>query len=142
MVRVRMDGDEGAHTVNQSNDVSPHAAGGQYQPAPPAPPAPPASRVPSPVTPPPAPSPATPPAGPAAPTPDEMARARAVLSTISDSYSVKMVGQERLRTSLLLALMAGGHILLESVPGLAKTTAASTLADTVQAEFKRIQCTP
>jgi MoxR-like ATPase len=72
----------------------------------------------------------------------ELARATAVLKVISDAYSAKMVGQERLRLSLLIALIAGGHILLESVPGLAKTTAASTLADTVRAQFKRIQCTP
>lgn len=77
-----------------------------------------------------------------APTEAEMARARQILDTVSTAYSARMVGQERLRTSLLLALMAGGHILLESVPGLAKTTAASTLADTVKADFKRIQCTP
>ncbi len=77
-----------------------------------------------------------------APSEAEMARATAVLKTISDAYSAKMVGQERLRTSLLVSLIAGGHILLESVPGLAKTTAASTLADTVKAQFKRIQCTP
>ena len=77
-----------------------------------------------------------------APTEAEMARARQILDTVSQAYSARMVGQERLRTSLLLALMAGGHILLESVPGLAKTTAASTLADTVKADFKRIQCTP
>lgn len=77
-----------------------------------------------------------------APTDAEMSRAAAVLTVISDSYSAKMVGQERLRMSLLVSLIAGGHILLESVPGLAKTTAASTLADTVKAQFKRIQCTP
>jgi MoxR-like ATPase len=77
-----------------------------------------------------------------APTEAEMARAREILDIVSKAYSARMVGQERLRTSLLLALMAGGHILLESVPGLAKTTAASTLADTVKADFKRIQCTP
>ncbi len=77
-----------------------------------------------------------------APTDAEMARATEVLRIISTSYSAKMVGQERLRTSLLVSLIAGGHILLESVPGLAKTTAASTLADTVKAQFKRIQCTP
>ncbi len=76
------------------------------------------------------------------PTEAEMARAQRILGTVSQAYSARMVGQERLRTSLLLALMAGGHILLESVPGLAKTTAASTLADTVKADFKRIQCTP
>ncbi|MGF2949407.1 AAA family ATPase [Microbacterium alcoholitolerans] len=72
----------------------------------------------------------------------DLARAREIIRVISNSYSTKMVGQERLRTSLLVALIAGGHILLESVPGLAKTTAASTLADTVKASFKRIQCTP
>lgn len=77
-----------------------------------------------------------------APTDDEMARAAGALGAIAQSYSAKMVGQDRLRTSLMIALLAGGHVLLESVPGLAKTTAASTLADTVQAEFRRIQCTP
>jgi MoxR-like ATPase len=71
-----------------------------------------------------------------------MQRAGGILKVISDAYSAKMVGQERLRMSLLVSLIAGGHILLESVPGLAKTTAASTLADTVTASFKRIQCTP
>ncbi|MGO1628554.1 MULTISPECIES: AAA family ATPase [unclassified Microbacterium] len=76
------------------------------------------------------------------PTDQELARAGQVLDHIATAYSVRMVGQERLRTSLLVALIAGGHILLESVPGLAKTTAASTLADTVAADFKRIQCTP
>ncbi|MGI6878276.1 AAA family ATPase [Microbacterium sp. gxy059] len=77
-----------------------------------------------------------------APAEEEIARARAVLNRISQAYSAKVVGQEQLRTSLLVALIAGGHVLLESVPGLAKTTAASTLADTVEASFKRIQCTP
>jgi MoxR-like ATPase len=46
------------------------------------------------------------------------------------------------RTSLLVTLLAEGHTLLESVPGLAKTTAASTLAGVVSATFARIQCTP
>lgn len=77
-----------------------------------------------------------------APSEAELRRAGEVLKTVSDAYSAKMVGQERLRMSLLISLIAGGHILLESVPGLAKTTAASTLADTVRAQFKRIQCTP
>lgn len=72
----------------------------------------------------------------------DIAKASDILKVISEAYSVKMVGQERLRMSLLVALIAGGHILLESVPGLAKTTAASTLADTIKAQFKRIQCTP
>ena len=72
---------------------------------------------------------------------DRMDRAREIIARISDSYSQRIVGQDRLRTSLLVALIAGGHVLLESVPGLAKTTAASTLADTIDASFKRIQCT-
>ncbi|MBN6191357.1 MoxR family ATPase [Aneurinibacillus sp. BA2021] len=107
--------------------------------APPPPPAPSTATSPAAT---PAPTPAPAPGEKPAPTEAEMARATGVLKTISDAYSAKMVGQERLRTSLLVSLIAGGHILLESVPGLAKTTAASTLADTVKAQFKRIQCTP
>lgn len=76
------------------------------------------------------------------PTDEEVASAAALIERVTRAYSAKMVGQDRLRISLLVALIAGGHVLLESVPGLAKTTAASTLADTVRAKFKRIQCTP
>ncbi|MBC7723635.1 MAG: MoxR family ATPase [Burkholderiaceae bacterium] len=75
-------------------------------------------------------------------TPDELDRAKAILATITASYDEKVVGQRGLRSSLLVALMTGGHILLESVPGLAKTTAAESLAAAVHASFKRIQCTP
>jgi MoxR-like ATPase len=109
-------------------------------PAPPAPPAPPATRAEAAASAVPTSSSASTKAE--APTDAELRRASAVLKTVSDAYSAKMVGQERLRMSLLIALIAGGHILLESVPGLAKTTAASTLADTVKAQFKRVQCTP
>ena len=75
-------------------------------------------------------------------TADELARAKSVLATITASYGHTVVGQDGLRSSLMIALMTGGHILLESVPGLAKTTAAKALADAVSASFKRIQCTP
>ncbi|MCU1544428.1 MAG: MoxR family ATPase [Microbacteriaceae bacterium] len=75
-------------------------------------------------------------------TPAELGRARSILATITGSYGHTVVGQDGLRSSLLVALMTGGHILLESVPGLAKTTAAKALADAVSASFKRIQCTP
>lgn len=74
--------------------------------------------------------------------PDEMAKAQQIISRIAHAYSKKVVGQDNLRTSLLIALLTGGHVLLESVPGLAKTTAAQTIADTITADFKRIQCTP
>ncbi len=74
--------------------------------------------------------------------PDELSRATAVLRAVTDSYDARVVGQRGLRRSLLVALITGGHILLESVPGLAKTTAAESLATAVQGTFKRIQCTP
>ncbi|GAA1050292.1 AAA family ATPase [Arthrobacter russicus] len=74
--------------------------------------------------------------------PEDLQSAQALLAGISRSFEGKVVGQARLRETLLIGLMTGGHILLESVPGLAKTTAAQTLADTVSAQFHRIQCTP
>ena len=61
---------------------------------------------------------------------------------MATAYDSKVVGQPRLRTTLVVTLLAEGHILLESVPGLAKTTAAATLACAVNASFVRIQCTP
>jgi len=53
-----------------------------------------------------------------------------------------IVGQKKLVESLLIGLLSDGHILLEGVPGLAKTLAISTLAQTVDAGFNRIQFTP
>ena len=53
-----------------------------------------------------------------------------------------IVGQEKLIERLIIGLLADGHILLEGVPGLAKTLAVNTLAQAVQAEFQRIQFTP
>ncbi|MHA1153464.1 MAG: AAA family ATPase [Alphaproteobacteria bacterium] len=53
-----------------------------------------------------------------------------------------IVGQDDMMEGLLLGLITGGHILLEGVPGLAKTLAVSTLARTVDTDFKRIQFTP
>ena len=57
-------------------------------------------------------------------------------------FDSRVVGQERLRTAMLVAMLAEGHLLLESVPGLAKTLASSTLASALRASFSRIQCTP
>jgi MoxR-like ATPase len=53
-----------------------------------------------------------------------------------------IVGQERLINRMLVALLANGHILIEGVPGLAKTLAVRTLAATINAKFRRIQFTP
>lgn len=72
----------------------------------------------------------------------ELAAANQNIQTVFDAFSSRVVGQENLRTALMVSLMTGGHILLESVPGLAKTTAVQTLAASVQGSFKRIQCTP
>ena len=54
----------------------------------------------------------------------------------------RIVGQKHLVDSLLIALLCNGHILLEGVPGLAKTLAIKTLANIVDAKFSRIQFTP
>lgn len=75
-------------------------------------------------------------------TADELARARGLLGRLTDAFGARVVGQDRVRRVLLTALLAEGHVLLESVPGLAKTLAASTLAQSVGAHFSRIQCTP
>lgn len=64
------------------------------------------------------------------------------LTKVIENYNKHMVGQHLLRETLLIGLLTGGHILLESVPGLAKTTAAQTLALSVNGKFSRIQCTP
>ena len=53
-----------------------------------------------------------------------------------------IVGQKALVDNLLIGLLSGGHILLEGVPGLAKTLAINTLAQAVDAKFNRIQFTP
>ena len=72
----------------------------------------------------------------------DVERAGVLLKSVADIFSQRVVGQEQLRTALVTSLMSSGHILLESVPGLAKTTAAQTLASAVSGSFRRIQCTP
>lgn len=69
-------------------------------------------------------------------------RLRRTVDAVSAAFSAKVVGQENLRESLLIGLLAGGHILIESVPGLAKTTAARVIAESIDGGFARIQCTP
>ena len=73
---------------------------------------------------------------------DELAHAKSLLDRMTDIYQHTVVGQEGLRRALTASLLAGGHVLVESVPGLAKTTAAQTLASAVSGTFHRIQCTP
>lgn len=73
---------------------------------------------------------------------DDLARARQLTDRIRARFAQTLVGQDALRESLITTMVAGGHILIESVPGLAKTTAAQTLATSVSGSFKRVQCTP
>ncbi|MDE6208668.1 MAG: AAA family ATPase [Lachnospiraceae bacterium] len=75
-------------------------------------------------------------------TKEELERASVIISKINGYFQSKVVGQSYLGFSLLISLLTNGHILLESVPGLAKTTAAKVMTDAVNGEFSRIQCTP
>ena len=72
----------------------------------------------------------------------ELQKSKNIIKQLKEYYQEKIVGQEKLQNSLLISLMANGHILLESVPGLAKTTAAKVLTEAVSGKFSRIQCTP
>jgi len=72
----------------------------------------------------------------------DIEKSQDIINKIRGYYSKKMVGQDRLGISLLVSVMCNGHILLESVPGLAKTTAAKTITEAVNGSFSRIQCTP
>lgn len=65
-----------------------------------------------------------------------------VVNKISAVMQKVIIGQKKLIENLLIGLLCDGHILLESMPGLAKTTAAKTLASCVDAKFHRIQFTP
>ena len=64
------------------------------------------------------------------------------VNMIRQGMDQTIVGQKHLVDSLLIALLANGHVLLEGVPGLAKTKAISTLASLIDARFSRIQFTP
>lgn len=64
------------------------------------------------------------------------------VNLITTGMSRVIVGQKHLVDSLLIALLSNGHVLLEGVPGLAKTLAIKTLSQLVDAKYSRIQFTP
>jgi MoxR-like ATPase len=64
------------------------------------------------------------------------------ISRLSSEINKTIIGQEKMVESLLIGLLGNGHILLEGVPGLAKTLAIKTLSDAVDGSFSRIQFTP
>ena len=66
----------------------------------------------------------------------------AIIDMLTLEISKVIVGQKQMSERLLVALLSNGHILLEGVPGLAKTLAISTLAKTIDAKFSRLQFTP
>jgi MoxR-like ATPase len=66
----------------------------------------------------------------------------AFVDALNMEMGKRIVGQRHLLDTLLIGLLSGGHVLLEGVPGLAKTLAITTLAEAVDAHFSRIQFTP
>src|SRR3990167_6825211 len=73
---------------------------------------------------------------------EEVRTQSARVRELIDEIEKVLVGQRGLIQRLLLGLLTGGHVLLEGVPGLAKTLAIRTLAQTVDTGFARIQFTP
>lgn len=73
---------------------------------------------------------------------ERVKKENAVLGAILMESQKVMVGQAYLLERLLVGILANGHVLVEGVPGLAKTTAVKTLAQTIQARFQRLQFTP
>ncbi len=65
-----------------------------------------------------------------------------MLGLVLDEMAKVIVGQEHMTRSLLIGLVTGGHVLVEGLPGLAKTLAVKTLAQVLDAKFQRVQFTP
>ncbi|GAB7087665.1 AAA family ATPase [Marinifilum fragile] len=73
---------------------------------------------------------------------ERIQRESSFVDMISMEMNKVIVGQKHLVESLLIGMLSNGHILLEGVPGLAKTLAINTLSTTIDADFSRIQFTP
>ena len=73
---------------------------------------------------------------------EEIERESEVIIHLSQEINKKIIGQEKMVESLMIGLLANGHILLEGVPGLAKTLVIKTLSEAVNGSFSRIQFTP
>ncbi len=74
--------------------------------------------------------------------PTNVATGRQLAGRIKDELHKRVVGQDEMIERLLVGLLSGGHVLLEGVPGLAKTLTVRSLAETIHASFERIQFTP
>ncbi len=73
---------------------------------------------------------------------DKINHASGFVSRINDELSKVIVGQQTMIERLLIGMLSNGHVLLEGVPGLAKTLAIKSLAQTIHAQYSRIQFTP
>ena len=78
----------------------------------------------------------------AAPTPADFEACKQLIDECRREASKRLIGQQQVIDGILTALLTGGHILLEGVPGLAKTLAIKTFAEISSLDFKRIQFTP
>jgi len=72
----------------------------------------------------------------------DIKEAGTIIKNAKDEIARRVVGQQSMISGMLMGILAGGHVLLEGVPGLAKTLAIKSLAEVVDAEFTRIQFTP
>ena len=73
---------------------------------------------------------------------EKVKREGAFIQKILDEVGRSVIGQKNMLEKLLIGMLADGHVLLEGVPGLAKTTAVKALANAVNCQFNRIQFTP
>jgi len=73
---------------------------------------------------------------------DKITEAGKIIETARAEIATRIVGQTKFIDGLIMGIIAGGHILVEGVPGLAKTLAVNTLSDVFDTDFKRIQFTP
>jgi MoxR-like ATPase len=73
---------------------------------------------------------------------DAIREAGHFITDVRTALRLRIVGQEALVDRVIMSVLTGGHILLEGVPGLAKTLTVRTLADAIHATFRRIQFTP
>ncbi len=65
-----------------------------------------------------------------------------LVQNILKQVARRVVGQDAMIERLMVSLLTGGHVLIEGVPGLAKTLAVKTLAETIRTKFSRVQFTP
>jgi len=72
----------------------------------------------------------------------QIQRARDLIRRTMEELSKSLVGQQKMIEGMFMGILAGGHVLLEGVPGLAKTLAIKGIAEVIDASFKRIQFTP